>query len=73
MKTQPIFELIAKGETCNGYSCAFHSKYMFKTEEEAKEEIETFKANCCDSTKFEYLDEKSMEIHIMSRELVLEK
>lgn len=70
MTEQTIYELIAIGESRNGYGGRIHSRLMFESCAEAEAHILEFRAKCCDPAPFESLvDNDNLNIFIGSRVL----
>ena len=65
-----IYQLLAKGESLNGYRFHMKSKKVFKTTELAEKHKSEFFARCTDDNNFECADPDTLEIKIIELELV---
>lgn len=64
-----LYQLVAKGESINGYMHTLRSKTVYKSEEEALQHKAKFIENCCDQSHFECLIEDTIKMSISVLEL----
>ena len=65
-----IYQLLAKGESLNGYRFQMKSKKVFKTKSLAEAHKQDFFIKCTDDNNFECADPETLEIKIIELELI---
>jgi SPX domain protein involved in polyphosphate accumulation len=65
-----IYQLLAKGESLNGYRFQMKSKKVFKTIALAEAHKQDFFIKCTDDNNFECADPETLEVKIIELELV---
>ena len=67
---QIVYELVAQGDSENGYAFHMRSKQVFATYPLAEKEIPEFKERCCDQAFFEVAVKETLKIKVVEREFV---
>lgn len=69
----PLFELVTKGDSVNGWQLKGRSKKVYLDKQEAASGISSFEEQWYDTTEFEYAIPGTLKTEIVERELIVSR